>query len=229
MRRAVFADAKIIHVMEGRATVETTGKAHVLEAGTSFALGAGRWCSLVPEPNVRFWTVYADEEFLRAHMSWALPIRERVIRGIHPLDWTGAPVTLYPGIQYLRRIEPIWRQMSVLGGLKRPPEFTAARSVALFSRAVELSIQTFLLPSDFAVASEIPPSHPVRGNLSAPVIVGHAGRAAQILRTRMDEPWSVDKLAKEVALSRTHLSRLFTRQLGVPPMRFLTELRWTEP
>nr|WP_243752443.1 helix-turn-helix transcriptional regulator [Leucobacter weissii] len=44
----------------------------------------------------------------------------------------------------------------------------------------------------------------------------------------MSERWTVQLLADEVALSRSHLTRLFVRHLGVAPMRFLVEIRLTE-
>ncbi|MGD7731614.1 helix-turn-helix transcriptional regulator [Propionibacteriaceae bacterium G57] len=44
----------------------------------------------------------------------------------------------------------------------------------------------------------------------------------------MGEPWTVTSLAQELALSRTHLTRLFSTHMGASPMRFLTEVRLTE-
>jgi AraC-like DNA-binding protein len=225
MRRAVFTSAKIVHVMEGAASVETPFGTYELSAGSAFALGAGMWCSLAPVHAIRVWTIYVDEDFLRTQMGWALPVRSRVIPGMHPLDWTGAPLVLKPGIDNLRRIEPIWRQMSVLSGSQLPPEKAAARAVALFTWAVELSVEALVVPGPAMVEAWQP--SPVLGNLSSSS-VGQAGRAATVLRSRMTEAWTVERLAGEVALSRTHLTRLFTAQFGVAPIRFLTEARLTE-
>ncbi|MFI8633682.1 helix-turn-helix transcriptional regulator [Microbacterium sp. NPDC077663] len=44
----------------------------------------------------------------------------------------------------------------------------------------------------------------------------------------MAEPWTVSQLSSEIAVSRAHLTRVFTRQVGVAPMRFLIEARLTE-
>lgn len=225
MRRAVFDSAKIVHVLEGSARVETALGTHELSSGSAFALGAGRWCSLVPLRAVRVWTIYVDEEFLRAQMGWALPVRSRVIPGMHPLDWTGAPLVLKPGIDNLRRIEPIWRQLSVINSSNLPPEKAAARAVALFAWAVELSVEA-LVVSDLA-GIEAAGRSPVQGTLSSSS-AGQAGLAARALRSRMAEAWSVERLAGEVALSRTHLTRLFSVEYGIAPIRFLTEVRLTE-
>jgi AraC-like DNA-binding protein len=225
MRRAVFDSAKIVHVMDGAARVETALGTYELSPGSVLVLGAGKWCSLMPERAVRVWTIYVDEEFLRAQMGWTLPVRSRIIPGMHPLDWSGAPLVLKPGPDALRRVEPIWRRMSVLSNSQLPPEKAAARAVALFAWAVELSVEALVVPGPAAVES--PWQSPVMGSLSSSS-AGQVGRAARALRTRMTEAWSVERLAGEVALSRTHLTRLFSVEFGIAPIRFLTEVRLTE-
>lgn len=50
-------------------------------------------------------------------------------------------------------------------------------------------------------------------------------RAAQLLESRFDEPWSLPALADEVRLARAYLVRLFGRDIGVPPMTYLARLR----
>lgn len=45
------------------------------------------------------------------------------------------------------------------------------------------------------------------------------------LNTSASEPWSVDRLAKHVGLSRTALSTRFRERVGQPPMQYLTDLR----
>ena len=52
----------------------------------------------------------------------------------------------------------------------------------------------------------------------------YVGRALTLLHARPAEPWTVDLLAKEVALSRSALAERFTGLLGQPPMQYLT--RW---
>ena len=52
----------------------------------------------------------------------------------------------------------------------------------------------------------------------------YVGRALTLLHARPAEPWTVDLLAKEVALSRSALAQRFTELLGQPPMQYLT--RW---
>ena len=49
--------------------------------------------------------------------------------------------------------------------------------------------------------------------------------AVRLLNGRPDEAWSLDRLAKHVGLSRTALATKFHDAVGLPPMRYLTELR----
>lgn len=225
--RAVFAQTKIVHVMEGIVEVETARGAHRLAPGMALALGGGQWCRVRPTPRVRLWTVYADELFLRTQMAWFLPDRSRLHNGLHPHEWDGNPMILAPGIATLRRVEPLWRQMSILHDDTHSPETVAVCTVELLARWVGIVIPAFLAPGAKPATGE-PAWNPVNGHLTVSAAVGHVGRAAQLLRERMDEPWTTTTLARAVAVSRTHLTRLFVARTGVAPMRYLTEVRLTE-
>jgi AraC-like DNA-binding protein len=229
IHRAVFEHAKIIYVMDGDAEVSTATGVQRLAQGSSFALGAGRWCRVLPLPSVRLWTIYADERFLRTQMGWFLPDKRRVRAGVHPHEWSGDPLVLHPGIAVLSKIEPLWRQISVLHSAANPPETIAVRTVELFARTVEAILPMFLAPEDSNGGATAPSAlPPVTGRLTDSMVVGHVGRAVQLLRAHIAEQWTVAALAQAVAVSRTHLTRLFVAQTGVPPMRFLTETRLTE-
>ena len=49
--------------------------------------------------------------------------------------------------------------------------------------------------------------------------------ALALLDTDLAYPWSLDDLSARLNVGRFHLTRLFTRSLGVPPMRYLERLR----
>jgi len=51
------------------------------------------------------------------------------------------------------------------------------------------------------------------------------GRALSLLHSRVDEDWTAEKLACEVAMSRSAFAERFTALLGQPPMRYLTGWR----
>jgi AraC family transcriptional regulator, alkane utilization regulator len=52
----------------------------------------------------------------------------------------------------------------------------------------------------------------------------HVGKALALLHAEPGRPWTVDKLAQEVALSRSALAERFTALIGEAPMHYLT--RW---
>jgi AraC-like DNA-binding protein len=51
------------------------------------------------------------------------------------------------------------------------------------------------------------------------------GRALTLLHTRPAHPWSVEELAREVAMSRSALADRFVDLIGEPPMQYLTSWR----
>lgn len=222
--RAVFEHAKLVQVLEGRAHITTATGTHELLPGMTMALGARMWCTVAPAPWVRIWTVYFDEDFLRTHMRWILPDIHRVRPGVHPDAWDGTALVLNPGIELLRRVEPMWRQVSVIDDT-RSPEVAATRLIALFAQAVEI-----LLPGLLSPHAADPSRHPfpIEGRLAEPALTRPVQQAIDLLRSRMAEPWTAGRLAAEIPISRAHLTRAFTQQTGVAPMRFLTEVRLTE-
>ena len=52
----------------------------------------------------------------------------------------------------------------------------------------------------------------------------HVGRALALLHGRPGRAWTVDELAREVALSRSALAERFAALVGEPPMQYL--MRW---
>jgi AraC-like DNA-binding protein len=52
----------------------------------------------------------------------------------------------------------------------------------------------------------------------------HIGRALALLHDKPDDAWTVDQLARQVALSRSALAERFTALVGESPMQYLT--RW---
>ena len=106
-----------------------------------------------------------------------------------------------------------------------PPEVATSRLISLFAGSVEALVPALVDP-DAPPAARAP--FPGTERLSSPVLNRSVQQAAIILRARMDELWTATRLAQEVNLSRAHLTRAFTQQLGLAPMRFLIEVRLTE-
>lgn len=228
IRRAVFDHAKIVHVMEGRIRLETESGSYELLPGNAVALGAGHWCSMRPLQFSRLWTVYIDENFLRAQMRWILPDPSRVHPRVHPDSWDGSALVLRPGLTTLRRNEPVWRQISVID-YSGTTELITSRLIALFTQTIELGLPSVLIEQSENDASALARfDFPVRGTLTNTTPTHQVRRAVELLRRRMAEPWTMPRLAVEVATSTSHLTRLFSEQVGVAPMRFLIEVRLTE-
>lgn len=54
------------------------------------------------------------------------------------------------------------------------------------------------------------------------------GAALTLIHARPAEPWTVDRLAREVAMSRSAFAARFTERVGVPPLQYLTQWRMTQ-
>jgi len=208
--------------------VATATGVHSLSPGSALVLGTGQWCSMLPMPSARMWTLYLDEALLRTHMSLVLPDSTRVVPGAHPDSWDGSALLLHPGVDVLHRNEPLWRQISVVDPAAGS-EVAAARSLALFARTVEFSLPTLLTDEKQRPRrTQGSVLVPVRGTLVRPPIGPLVRRSMDLLRSRKTEQWTLLRLAREVAVSKTHLTRMFSAQAGISPMRFLTEIRLTE-
>lgn len=225
--RALFRHAKIVNVLEGSLVLETADRTAHVAAGTSFALGAGRWCRITPTPRARMWTVYVDAEFFRALMTWFLPDRKRVKAGLPPYEWEGDAILNSPGLNAMRQIEPVWRQMSLLHDSGQTPEAISVQTVELFARWMRTVAPSMVAERVMTAPAPSVPS-PIEGRLTSVPYATSVRLAAELLRERMREQWTVSALAREVAVSRSHLTRLFSLHYGAPPMRFLTEIRLTE-
>jgi len=53
----------------------------------------------------------------------------------------------------------------------------------------------------------------------------YIGRALTLMHERCAHPWTLEELAREVALSRSAFHERFTRYVGQPPMQYLTQWR----
>lgn len=72
--------------------------------------------------------------------------------------------------------------------------------------------------------SASPPQHPT-ALVGHGVVRGHVVTAANVLRSRLAEPWTLSSLAAEVRLSRSQLVRAFDATVGISPMAYLRQMR----
>jgi AraC-like DNA-binding protein len=54
------------------------------------------------------------------------------------------------------------------------------------------------------------------------------GTAMRLIHARPAEDWTVERLAREVAMSRSAFAARFTELVGLPPLQYLTQWRMTE-
>ncbi|WP_157560610.1 hypothetical protein [Microbacterium gubbeenense] len=190
-----FAHAKIIHVMAGTSRVTTSTGQWLLSAGDVFVLGSRAWCQANPEPQVRCWTIYLDQEFLRWHMIWVLPGPERVLPGLHPAQWNGEAMVFHAGRERLARLEPVLRRMSVIphqGGSE-----SIARLITLFAQTAEQIVPALVTDQDPPVRT----ANGMVGRLSVLPARSAVSDAANLMRADLARPWTTDEVARAVALS----------------------------
>lgn len=171
-----------------------------------------------------------DELFLRQHMQWALPDAKQVRHGIHPAEWDGSPVFTKLDEITIERVDALLRRMSVLR-FGRHTSWGPARLVSLFAQLVEVVVPHLLLDDhwDPDVVTARDADSPV--HVLAPVarpIRPEIREVVELLRGAPERAWSVDEMARIVALSSVHFARLFRLHAGTSPMRFLNELRVSE-
>lgn len=220
---AVFEHAKLVHVMAGRSVIETESGTFLVGPGDVLVLAAGTRAWATPQPSVRTWTMYLDEAFLRQQMCWALPEHVPLKQGVPPASWDGTPLHLRLSSAQLGRLEPIFRQMSLTTA--NVSHTAPARLIALFGSALDVVVP--------ALVDDHPPKSDPREARKVARPGGLPMRAEVQKTVRMIEEdltrrWLVEELASAVALSRSHLNRLFVRHLGAAPKQLVTELRLTE-
>lgn len=214
------AETKIIHVMNGRARIETEIGELTVRRGDVLVLARGSVSSTRPNPWLRSWTLYVDEGFFRAYMRWAIPEHTPLIQGVPPASWDGSPLRLRLDPIRLARLEPILRRMSLITAADSYA--AVAATLALFALAVEVVTPAF-------IASGSPPHDPRRHDrvrrAGPPPVRAEVRAAIAMIEERLAYPWQMGELASAVALSRSQLTRLSYRHLGATLLQMQAELR----
>lgn len=162
----------------------------------------------VGEPLVptRTLTLYVRPEFVSDHSRW-LP-------QMHPLTMAL--------VQSLRPGPPVH-----FGTVNEELSFSLGQGLALLSR---LSMNEATAPKILAGAAQVfadlflhlsGTGSAAQTNLPGRDVL----RAIDLLVSHIERPWSVRHLANEAALSPAQLTRLFRRETGLTPARFLRKLR----
>jgi AraC-like DNA-binding protein len=106
------------------------------------------------------------------------------------------------------------------------------RSTAASPAAPHLRLATGATPAVAPPAPVAPEAAPQQdtadsagGQAARPPLDERVARALEQMRSRPAERWTVAKLAKAAGLSRAAFARRFAAEVGVPPLRYLADLR----
>jgi AraC family L-rhamnose operon transcriptional activator RhaR len=198
-------------VTGGTAThVSAAGEQH-LDRGSVTILRPGDWHGYHDCRRLIVYNLYVSPEAFRRELAWirAAPYLGRLLHtaGRSGQD-TGHPLRLDPAT--LRIVET---------GLAETAGRAGATLHPVPVDAVRVGVLLCLLGG--AAASVSADTAGDRTDHVHPAVPA----AAQLLENDIQRAWSLDELASTVSVSPPYLARLFTAQLGVPPMSYLGRLR----
>lgn len=172
-----------------------------LEPGSVLAVRPGQWHGYEDAAGLDVFNVYVDAGVFTSELAWMTRdpgLARLVLQGGQTMD----PLPAGPR----RRVLDWLAQLA--DGSGRADSGEAIRRVGLF---------TCVLAECSGAALSDQPADPALTDL---VVAATAELAADLARR-----WTVAALAARVHVSEGHLSRLFTSQLGTPPMASLARLR----
>ncbi|WP_433464187.1 helix-turn-helix domain-containing protein [Spirillospora sp. CA-128828] len=198
-------------VTGGTAThVSAAGEQH-LDRGSVTLLRPGDWHGYHDCRRLIVYNLYVSPEAFRRELAWmrAAPHLGRVLHTAgRPGRDTGRPLRLDPTA--LRIVET---------GLAE----TAGRPGPAVDPGPVYAVRAGILLCVLGGAAASVPADAAgdrTGHVHPSVLA-----AAQLLEDDIQRAWSLDELASTVSVSPPYLTRLFTAQLGVPPMTYLGRLR----
>ena len=192
-------------MLDGSGHHETLYGRRPLERGDAFAIRPGSWHAYVACEHLLVATCVFQHRLLERELLW-LAEEPRLRFLLWPSDGGG--------IVHVR-LEPAEARAcdATLTHLGEPPlEEARAHQLAHLLLLLRF-LAGGLEPAQAADAARL---------ASAP---GAVAEALRLMAADLARPWTVSALAKSVALSPTHLSRLFHRAVGRPPMQHLATLR----
>lgn len=226
-----FSSAKLSLIVEGEAEFRTQQGARQLRRGHLVLIRERTWWSSTPNKTIRSASVFADERFLRSLLGWVFPPPGWYGMAGHPSGWNDPAIVMALDEQDTLEAEEILGELIAFGPpAANRPDLEAPARTALLLSLVEVGLRTVLKGGDIrAVGQNGDPS--IRAISSIPNgaapsrYIVHAQTA---LRAQLATAWTLERLAEEVSLSVPQLLRLFNRTVGMPPMRYLAQLRLEE-
>ncbi|RQN02326.1 AraC family transcriptional regulator [Aeromicrobium camelliae] len=202
---------KVIFMVVGWAEIRSAEESIAASSGTILTLPAGLECSGTPRGLARTVTFYAHPDYLHDQVRW--------LGGVHPLVYQlhGA-INGDTGMQQLQLPANAMRALAPrLVHLSQLPR-RSENEFAMLSAASDV----FAAVGRYAgvPARRIGDGDPTQTRPRAEVIA-----ATDLMRGQISRTWSMETLAREVALSPSQLRRLFNSQVGVSPAAYLARLR----
>ncbi|MGO3658743.1 MAG: helix-turn-helix transcriptional regulator [Micrococcaceae bacterium] len=198
----------MVFTISGWATVRSASDEVFLRAGSVLVIPAGMECRGFPAGYVRTVTLYFHTEYLSDQVRW--------LSVVHPL------------VHYLQRaldddseLHQLQLASSAMHGIT-PALVRLTHSTAVPRRDfVTMSIASELFDAVGKLCGVASGSIDVERKLPRREIV----IAIALLRSNLAHRWTVEELAREIAVSASHLTRLFRSDVGLSPAAFLRQLR----
>lgn len=199
---------KVVFALSGWAEVHSPSNRVHLREGSILTIPPALKCHGYPAGHIRTVTLYISSEYLDSQLKW-LPVA-------HPL------------VHQLRRTR---HERQVLQQLHLGPSAIRHLTPHL-ARLAQLSVAA---TSDFGVLSLASEVFDAVGSLSGASKGPTSSRksvprkeviiAVELLRANLSRPWRITELAREIAVSPAHLTRIFRDQLGISPAAYLRQAR----
>ncbi|MBN9209755.1 MAG: helix-turn-helix transcriptional regulator [Microbacterium ginsengisoli] len=210
--RLVSDRVKVIFVISGWARFSYQESSIDVAAGAIIVVPGAQWCAYTPHGYVRTVTLYLHRDFLRAQMPW-MPVSHPLM---HLLD-TAIAAQAHPGVLLLD--DDAMRSLT-------------PRVLALAAKDRENDQDPIGL---FALVTDVMRHVDVVAGLSGGIRGDESKRLGpprsevkNAIRLLIEQPqarWTVEELARAVALSTSQLTRLFRAEVGLSPGAYVWRVR----
>jgi AraC-like DNA-binding protein len=218
--------AKFHLVLEGSALLSCAGESFALATGDLVVLPRGSGHTLAggsgaaTPPLERLVAEHGFDGGTRLRYGGSGPLTRLLCGGFALAD--GIPdstLSLFPDVLHVpfERADAPWLA-PLLADLKREAEDGRPGASAIVVKITDVflaqALRVWLLDGEGNGLAD------PRRILDEPI-----AKAVRALNGRSSEPWSLDRLARHVGLSRTALATKFRDEVGTPPMRYLSDVR----
>ncbi|CAN7385491.1 AraC family transcriptional regulator [Microbacterium foliorum] len=211
---------KLVLVEEGAGVLATLRSSVEFGAGDVLVLERGSIYEISPLMSMLASVLYIDDVFLGERLGWLLRGDEA------PAAEEQSPVPgrvwrVRPSGADARRLFSAFEEMRAGVGVE-----SAFGNVTVQIHKLGLILEALAI-AQAASRPIVPSSLHRRRGARTPLLARRVevARAAQLLQDEMDRRWSLDELARQVNVSPSHLAVLFRTELGIAPMRYLSDVR----